>query len=237
MHSLAELQARFVAALRDPGAPAPAELRAVAGTPAGRRFDIYRNNVHASLVAALAATYPTVARLTGEAFFAAMARAHVAESLPSTPVLLEYGGEFPGFVDRFEPAAGLPYLGDVARLEWARHRAYHAAEADPVDPRPLAALPPARVERVCFAQQRARRCRAPGAQARALAAGDRERLPTGAAVFIDALRGGEALGEAAAGAAVEAADFDLAANLQGLFNSGAVVGYGEAHAPIGGSRS
>lgn len=126
-------QRAFVAALRDPQAPPPTDLAGrYAETPA-RRFDVYRNNVHSSLIDVLAARFPVIERLVGETFFRAMARAFIDTSLPRSPVLIEYGGDLAGFIDGFPPAQSLPYLGDVARLEWAWHEAYHATDMDPLD--------------------------------------------------------------------------------------------------------
>ena len=124
MLSLAERQAQFAAALLDPALPAPV------GCP--ERFAVYRNNVAVGLIEALRAGFPVVDRLVGAEFFAAMARRHALQRLPASPVLLAYGGDFPAFVAAFEPAAALPYLADVARLEWLWLEAYHAAEAEPL---------------------------------------------------------------------------------------------------------
>jgi uncharacterized protein len=51
---LAELQAGFAAALMDPARPAPEGLR----QPAGRRFDVHRNNMTVALIAALETAFP-----------------------------------------------------------------------------------------------------------------------------------------------------------------------------------
>ncbi|GAB4259817.1 MAG: DNA-binding domain-containing protein [Pararhodobacter sp.] len=107
-----------------------------------RRFAVYRNNVQHGLTQALAARFPVIRRLLGETFFAAMARVFAAQYPPETPVLHEWGGSFPGFLDGFEPVRRLPYLSDVARLELARGRSYHAADAPRADPAQLAALKP-----------------------------------------------------------------------------------------------
>jgi len=40
--------------------------------------------------------------------------------------LAEYGDGFADFLAGFAPAQSLPYLADVARLEWAINAAYHA---------------------------------------------------------------------------------------------------------------
>jgi hypothetical protein len=81
----------------------------------------------------------------GDEFFRAMARAFVAAHKPKNPVLIRYGDRFPEFVAGFPPAAGLAYLADLARLEYAWLEAYHAAEAEPLDARDLARLAPDRL--------------------------------------------------------------------------------------------
>jgi hypothetical protein len=132
-------QAGFASALLDPGRPAPAGLRAWNGSDPAARFAVYRNNVVVSLVAALAETFPVVRALVGKDFFDAMARVFVATQPPRSPVLAEYGADLPGFIAGFAPAASLPYLSDVARLEYARVRAFHAADAPTLDATQLAA--------------------------------------------------------------------------------------------------
>jgi hypothetical protein len=119
----------FVAALVDPGLPTPALVAASPGASRERRFGVYRNNVLVSLVSALEAKYPVVRELVGPEFFGACAATFVRRTPPRTPVLAEYGDTFALFLEGFEPAARLPYLPDVARLEAAWLRAYHAADA------------------------------------------------------------------------------------------------------------
>ncbi len=124
--------ASFARALLDPQRPVPAGLHTWNGSDPGARLAVYRNNVVSSLVDALAETFPVVQQLVGTEFFRAMAAVFVRQSPPRSRVLAHYGQEFPSFIAAFEPARGLPYLADVARLEVARVAAYHAADADPV---------------------------------------------------------------------------------------------------------
>jgi hypothetical protein len=142
---LAGIQAAFVASLtlRRDTLP-PGIVSHVSPSPSGR-FAVHRNSVAAGPVDALAGRYPAVLRLVGEEFFRAAARLHVAQEPPRSPALLDYGGGFPDFLAGFEPAGGLPYLADVARLEWLRHRAYHAADATPIAATALGAVPPERI--------------------------------------------------------------------------------------------
>lgn len=104
---------------------------------AATRFAVYRNNVAHSLGQALLRRYPVVQRLVGDPFFAAMAQEFIATYPPRSPVLQEWGADFADFLAAFPPVATLPYLPDVARLEWTRGLAYHAADASPIEPETL----------------------------------------------------------------------------------------------------
>ena len=136
------IEGRFAEALADPALPVPAGLTSARGAPDRLRFAVYRNNVHVSLVEALAKAFPITLRLVGDAFFRAMARAYVADHKPSSPILARYGASFPDFVAGFGPAARLAYLPDLARLEHAWLQSYHAAEARPLEAQDLPSLAP-----------------------------------------------------------------------------------------------
>ncbi len=121
-------QHEFFDALLDPARPIPAGLTTWNGSDPAVRFAVYRNNVIVSLIDALADSYPVAQELVGEEFFRAMARLYVDAEPPRSRVLAFYGTSFPDFIEHFPPAASVPYLSDVARLEMLRVRAYHAAE-------------------------------------------------------------------------------------------------------------
>ena len=104
-----------------------------------RRFRVYRNNVHHGRAEALGAAYPVVRRLVGDDFFRAMARVFLAAHPPRSRSLALMGASLPAFLDDFAPAASVPYLADVARLERAVLEALHAADAPPLDPARLTA--------------------------------------------------------------------------------------------------
>ena len=128
MLSHRETEAAFRAGLASqdvpPGVTAVGDL--------AHRFSVYRNTVAHSLSEALAQRFPTVLRLVGPAFFKATARIFVADHPPRSAILHEYGTEFPDFLAAFPPAATVPYLADIARLEVLRGQAYHAADALPI---------------------------------------------------------------------------------------------------------
>ena len=146
MRAHPDFVARFDAALS--GGDIPAGLLARHPDEVERRFAVYRNNVAVSLTEALATRFPVIRRLVGEAFFAAMARLYAETDRPKSPVLAEWGAAFAAFLEGFPPLAGYPYLGDVARIEFARGRAFHAADRPPVDPAALLGADPDRVRLV-----------------------------------------------------------------------------------------
>lgn len=125
------MHAAFAEALLARDFDCPPGLRTWNGSDPGTRFAIYRNNLIVSLVDALADTYPVVQQLVGEEFFRAMAHEFVRVQLPASPVLAHYGAGFAEFIEDFPPAAGLPYLPDLARLELMRVEVYHAADDTP----------------------------------------------------------------------------------------------------------
>src|SRR6516165_11874225 len=90
MPQLAERQRGFASALLDPELPVPTGLVGPDGEPDPKRFAVYRNNVVVSLIEALEDAFPAVRRIVGADFFRAMARAHVMEEPPCSPILLDY---------------------------------------------------------------------------------------------------------------------------------------------------
>jgi len=115
-------------------------LLAKAAPPLSRRFAVYRNNLFVSLVDALIARYPAVQAAVEAEFFTAMARDYVADNLPDTPVMMQYGEQFPDYLDTFAPLADYPWIADVARVERAITQIYHAADSHGLTPHDLAAI-------------------------------------------------------------------------------------------------
>jgi len=108
-----------------------------------RRLAIYRANAAVTAARALGAAYPVVRQVVGDAFFDRLAQA-CQRHVPSTSGdLFDYGAEFAGFVAEFPHTRSLPYLPDLARLEWAVHRAHGAADARDWDRQGLAHVAPA----------------------------------------------------------------------------------------------
>lgn len=137
------MQQEFAAALLDGGA-ATALLPSLRDQSAHAldRLGLYRGNLHATWEKTLANAYPVARAQVGEEFFAGLARAygHAQPSLSGD--LSRFGASFSGFVATFEPAQSLPYLSDVAALEWAVHRAHYAADAGALARERMAVISP-----------------------------------------------------------------------------------------------
>lgn len=114
----------------------------VAGIAAQPAFAVYRNTVMKGAIDALEANFPAVSRLVGTEWFRAAAREHVFQSPPREPSLLRYGLAFPAFLATFAPAAELPYLPGVARLDRLWTEAHVAADHPVLGSADLAALDP-----------------------------------------------------------------------------------------------
>ena len=247
--------AGFTPALLDPARPPPAIVAGPNGKGADKRYNVYRNNVTVSLINALAATFPATQRITGTDFFRAMARFHVRATPPTSPLLFEYGHDFPDFIERYEYARPMPWLADVARIERAWLDAYHAADDKPLAPQALASIPPENLADTIFTPHPATRIVLSRFPAVSIFAANRNdspvsrieatepedalvtrpglevavrHLPPGGAVFLLRLIAGEALGIAAAAAFTDYPQFDLSANIAGMIEAGAFTATSQA---------
>jgi hypothetical protein len=139
---LRQFQAGFASALLAaepcPG-DLPPEIARLVVQPA---FAVYRNTVTKGCIDALQANYPSVARLVGEEWFRAAAAIFVRANLPRHPTLAIYGEGFADFLAAFAPAAELPYLPGVARLDRFWTEAHAAPDETPVDAASVARLGP-----------------------------------------------------------------------------------------------
>ncbi len=241
----------FAAALRLAENDVPAGIVGPDHQVSVRRFGVYRNNVSSSLIEALGDNFPVVKMLVGQRFFEAVAQVYHRQNYPRVPMLFRYGAEFPGFLEDFEPVQDVPYLPDVARLEWAWLQAFHAADIPPMPGDALAALPQERLHEAVFEAHPASALvtsRWPVATILAnhkqggdltgvdMAAAETalvtradvnveiRTLPEGGGQFLNALMSGEPLGIAAECATQASASFDLASNIAGMLQAGVFTG-------------
>lgn len=252
MTLLAELQEAFTLAVLDPRRSVPSGLVGPDGESSATRFSVYRNNVFVGLIEALRASFPCVAKLVGDEFFTAMARFYAADHPPTSPVLLDYGTNFPYFIESFVPAASLPYLADVARIERAATEAYHEREECTVSLVALAGVPcghaphlrfrlhpSVRMVRSRFPAFTVWRMNAPDGTPgpvelcnsqdtivlRPGADVDVRNVPPASYDFVAALAKGVTLSQATVTALAKDAQFDLSENLRQLIQMGAFAGF------------
>ncbi|TWO71166.1 DUF2063 domain-containing protein [Caenimonas sedimenti] len=149
--SLAAQQQAMLAAL---WAPRPAQALLLLGDSAlplltrERGLRAYRSNGRALAERALAAAHPVVAELLGQENFDALAHQLWLRHPPTSGDVGRWGAELPALIESLpDLAQEEPYLADVARLEWALHRAATAADA-PVDAASFALLAAQAPERI-----------------------------------------------------------------------------------------
>ncbi|MFY0614890.1 MAG: putative DNA-binding domain-containing protein [Hyphomicrobiaceae bacterium] len=135
-------QNAFAAALRDPTLDVPEAVGPREQSEPVARFNVYRNNTAVSLTEAIADSYPVVRELVGDEFFTALARAYTDDNVPVSPVLIHYGDQFPDFISGFKQLDSLPFLADVARVEWSWVQAYHAADQTCINADALQSIDP-----------------------------------------------------------------------------------------------
>ena len=245
-------QTEFRAALLDPEAEKPAGLKDGHGRAAGRRFDVYRNNVAVSLAEALETAFPTIAKLVGASNFKTLAATFLRAHPPSSPLMMFYGKEMPAFLATFPPTRPIGYLPDVARLELALRESYHAADARPIDAIALQAVPPEQLMASTLTLAPSLRVISSSwpvhsiwrfntetgapkptmhAEDVAVMRADMDPepvlLPKGGAAFLAALLNGDDFGTALEAATTAVPDFDLTALLGLLLGHGAITAIGD----------
>jgi len=114
----------------------------VTGADPLKRLRIYRNNTFVSLTDALMVTFPAVVRIVDERFFRYMAHTFIAAYPPHEPMLSNYGADLASFIARFDPCRPLPYLADLARLEWAINEAGLEGDEPALPPETLTKFAP-----------------------------------------------------------------------------------------------
>ena len=124
----------FARALTAPDLPLPDGIIRHDGCPDLKRFNVYRNNHVMSLISNLKDGFPLVLAIVGDDFFSYMAQLFVEKFPPKSPVMIFYGEPFAAFIRTFEAVEELPYLGDVAELEYLQRPSLHAADIPFLDP-------------------------------------------------------------------------------------------------------
>jgi hypothetical protein len=222
------------------------------GIDPAARLGIYRNHALTTLGAALRAAYPAVCRLVDERFFAYATHEYLHLHPPRSRCLVEYGADFPDFLAGFEACKALPYLADIARFEWALHKAAMVRETPPLEIDALRIVPEDRAGYIAFRlQPSVRYCSSlwpideiwqanqqqevplielanRGACVEVRRRGETvvwQRLDPGSFAFREALAGGFALAAAITSAMQREPRFDATGSLHQVFAEGLVVDF------------
>lgn len=150
MHSLREIQAGFAAALFNPGASKEAPGIRAAGISPSVRLGFYRTNVFENYRKALSITYAAVEKLIGRGLFGALAQDYTRRYRSRSGDIGAYGAHFAEFVAHHPVARQLPYLADVARLEWCLEECFNEVASAPLSVQRLATIPPELCDRLRF---------------------------------------------------------------------------------------
>lgn len=142
MPSLRELQSTFSNAVFGDSHQAEQLVAWCAGQHADRGLQAYRNSVLANLAGAVRSTYPVIERIVGTSFLNAAIRQYVLARPSRCSDLNAYGDDFGDFLEHLEPAAELPYLPDIARIEWWVQCIHDAANGPEQDLSALATATP-----------------------------------------------------------------------------------------------
>jgi hypothetical protein len=100
---------------------------------------VYRDGYPARLTEALGETYECCWRVLGDDDFMAAAKDYIARTPSSSYNLSDYGEDFPEFLESRPDAEDAPFIGDLARYEWAFKELFHLKPHSVLAPAVLAA--------------------------------------------------------------------------------------------------
>ena len=128
---LRDLQVQFIDGIfrGDDELSIGAYIKETESRSSAQQMAIYRGSIFGGLNKAMAETYPVCKKLVGEKFFDAMVEKYIQRTPSRWLDLNDYGEDFGDFAATFTPADCLPYLPDVARLEWAWNSVFFGADS------------------------------------------------------------------------------------------------------------
>jgi hypothetical protein len=139
VHALGDLQAEVRRALLT-SEGATLEPLLVGGSDPVKRLAIHQRHYATSLVTALLERFPATVWLAGSSRVTDAAREFVQHHPPARPCIAEYGEDFPAFLTARNDAAGIPYIGQFAELEWHLGRLSLAVDVAGIRPADLSGL-------------------------------------------------------------------------------------------------
>ncbi len=107
------------------------------GTSALRSVALYRRLIRHNYTQVLKITYPVLSRFVGARYFGLVARGYFKKYPSISGDLFPYGRHLPVWLNVVQSP---PLLAELARLEWACHEVYQAADSPPLSYDQLHAL-------------------------------------------------------------------------------------------------
>ncbi len=101
-------------------------------TTSAERMAIYANNTQLNLIELLLSSYPVIDKIVGTNFFKHLAIEYIQQHPQTNADRHHFGADLSWFLTTFAPVDTLPFLSDLAQLEWHYHRAYFADDAPPI---------------------------------------------------------------------------------------------------------
>lgn len=150
MPSLHEILSQFTAGINRTSEDILLHIKQTPKLSEKDHFSIYQNSIQGGLQNALIKLFPVCHKLVGNDFFVAMANAYIHSHISKSPDIADYGKHFAKCISEFSPANVLPYLSDVARLEWAWHIAFYARNSGNLDFKKLAECYTNKGEKIIF---------------------------------------------------------------------------------------
>lgn len=134
--TLADLERSIIQGINPTSAPREQKAAQQAVNPGGKLtpeecLAVYRNNITSARVRALETIYPVCKAVLGEDCFRALARDLAWHTADTCADLNVYGDQFAAFLGarNMSEFSQLPYLRDLALLEWYWHGAYYAVHS------------------------------------------------------------------------------------------------------------
>lgn len=105
------------------------------------RLAIYSDAYFSRIAEALRTDFEATYQTLGEETFFELVSAYIKEFPSTSTSIEEVGAKFPDFIRKLDPGIGLPYLSELAQIEWALIEAFYADDLLPFNPNSLNTIP------------------------------------------------------------------------------------------------
>ncbi len=140
--SLVELQLAMTSQILGDDSPFPFDewIRVPDGADPRTRFAIHRDGYPARIASSLAEAFPAVVNIIGDGSLASLTDRFIRDGGCSERNLNRIGRSLPAFLEGDPLMRELPFLPDLAALEWAVFECFHSAPGDEFDPSRIGAF-------------------------------------------------------------------------------------------------